>query len=89
MTTSEMPPIATNLARIRQQITTASADYRALVPAAPLVTLVAVSKRQPFERIEAALAAGQRVFGEIRVQEAATRWGPRRQRYADLLLHLI
>ena len=89
MTTAETSAIAANLAQIRQQITNASADYHALVPAAPTVTLVAVSKRQPFERIEAALAAGQRVFGENRVQEAATRWGPRRQRYPDLLLHLI
>ena len=89
MTTAETPAIAANLAQIRQQITAASADYRALVPAAPPVTLVAVSKRQPDARIEAALAAGQRVFGENRVQEAAARWGPRRQRYPDVRLHLI
>jgi pyridoxal phosphate enzyme (YggS family) len=42
------------------------------------VTLVAVSKQQPDERIEAMLAAGQRVFGENRVQEAALRWSHRR-----------
>jgi pyridoxal phosphate enzyme (YggS family) len=38
------------------------------------VTLVAVSKQQPWERIEPVLAAGQRVFGENRVQEAMARW---------------
>ncbi len=38
------------------------------------VTLVAVSKQQPWERIAPVLAAGQRVFGENRVQEAAARW---------------
>lgn len=43
------------------------------------VTLVAVSKQQPDERIDAMLAAGQRVFGENRVQEAQTRWASRRQ----------
>lgn len=43
------------------------------------ITLVAVSKQQPEARIEAALAAGQRVFGENRVQEAAARWGHRRE----------
>jgi len=43
------------------------------------VTLVAVSKQQPDERIEAMLAAGQRVFGENRVQEAQERWSSRRQ----------
>jgi len=43
------------------------------------VTLVAVSKQQPDERVEAMLAAGQRVFGENRVQEAAERWSLRRE----------
>jgi pyridoxal phosphate enzyme (YggS family) len=38
------------------------------------VTLVAVSKQQPWDRIAAALAAGQTVFGENRVQEAQARW---------------
>jgi PLP dependent protein len=53
------------------------------------VTLIAVSKVQPDERIDAALDAGQRVFGENRVQEAQTRWGHRRALYPDLKLHLI
>ena len=53
------------------------------------VTLVAASKRQPNERIEAALAAGQRVFGENRVQEAASRWTDRLKTYDDLELRLI
>ncbi len=43
------------------------------------VTLVAVSKFQPDERIEAMLAAGQTVFGENRVQEAQSRWAERRE----------
>lgn len=51
--------------------------------------LVAVSKRQPDDRIEAALASGVRVFGENRVQEAQTRWIPRREAYPDLILRLI
>lgn len=42
------------------------------------VTLVAVSKQQPDERIDAMLASGQRVFGENRVQEAEARWASRR-----------
>lgn len=53
------------------------------------VTLVAVSKVQPEDRIEAALAAGQRVFGENRVQEAQGRWAERRASQPDLQLHLI
>jgi pyridoxal phosphate enzyme (YggS family) len=43
------------------------------------VTLVAVSKQQSDEKIDAMLAAGQRVFGENRVQEAMGRWIPRRE----------
>jgi pyridoxal phosphate enzyme (YggS family) len=53
------------------------------------VELVAVSKVQPDERIEAMLAAGQRVFGENRVQEAEARWAHRRAAYPDLELRLI
>jgi pyridoxal phosphate enzyme (YggS family) len=53
------------------------------------VTLTAVSKAQPDERVEAMLAAGQRVFGENRVQEAQQRWQPRRAAYPDLELRLI
>lgn len=54
----------------------------------PDVVLVAVSKKQPDDRIEAALDAGQRVFGENRVQEAQGRWAERRH-IPDLKLHLI
>lgn len=39
------------------------------------VTLVAVTKTQPWERVSASLDAGQTVFGENRVQEAESRWG--------------
>ena len=53
------------------------------------VTLVAISKTQPDARIDAALAAGQRVFGENRVQEAETHWAARRETVEDLELHLV
>lgn len=53
------------------------------------VTLIAISKTQPDARIAAALAAGQRVFGENRVQEAATHWAARRETVAGLELHLV
>jgi len=53
------------------------------------ITLVAVSKVQPDERVEAMLATGQRVFGENRVQEAQSRWIDRRAAYPDLELRLI
>jgi pyridoxal phosphate enzyme (YggS family) len=53
------------------------------------VRLIAVSKVQPTERVEAVLEAGHRLFGENRVQEAAGRWPPLRERFEDVSLHLI
>jgi len=53
------------------------------------VTLVAVGKAQPEERIRAALAAGQRVFGENYVQEAKARWAATRTAWRGLQLHLV
>lgn len=53
------------------------------------VTLVAVSKLQPWEAVAPVLAAGQRVFGENRVQEAKGRWGEVRADHPDLELRLI
>ena len=50
------------------------------------VTLVAVSKQQPWEAIAPVLAAGCRVFGENRVQEALARWSGKAE---GLTLHLI
>ena len=53
------------------------------------VKLIAVSKRQEAERIQASLDAGFRCFGENQVQEALTRWLPLKSIYPDLELHLI
>lgn len=53
------------------------------------VTLVAVSKVQPEDRVRAVIAAGQRVFGENRVQEAEGRWTPLRAEVSDITLHLV
>ena len=53
------------------------------------VALVAVSKTQPASAIAPLIAAGQRIFGENRVQEAAAKWPALREQYAHLSLHLI
>jgi pyridoxal phosphate enzyme (YggS family) len=53
------------------------------------VRLIAVSKVQPEERVRAVLDAGQRVFGENRVQEAQGRWPPFLEEFAGIDLHLI
>ena len=53
------------------------------------VALVAVGKKQPPEKLVAALAAGHRVFGENRVQEAAGKFPALKADFPDLVLHLI
>ncbi|HEX2150625.1 MAG TPA: YggS family pyridoxal phosphate-dependent enzyme, partial [Stellaceae bacterium] len=53
------------------------------------VTLVAVSKTHPEAAVRAALMAGQRVFGENRVQEALGKFPQLRGEFPDLVLHLI
>lgn len=53
------------------------------------VTLLAVSKTFSAEEIRPVLDAGHRVFGENRVQEAKAKWPALRERYRDLVLHLV
>lgn len=84
MDTRLLATITTNIGTVHERIAAARFSSEQ-----PLPALVAVSKRQPEDRIEAALAAGHRLFGENRVQEAQLRWTERRVAYADLKLHLI
>ncbi|WP_170391158.1 YggS family pyridoxal phosphate-dependent enzyme [Ruegeria arenilitoris] len=53
------------------------------------VRLIAVSKVQPNDRVEAVLKQGHRCFGENRVQEASGKWPAFRESYSDIDLHLI
>lgn len=53
------------------------------------VTLIAVSKTFGADAIEPAIGAGQRVFGENRVQEAKAKWPPLLEKHSGLALHLI
>jgi PLP dependent protein len=78
--------IRANLTAVRDRITAAA---RAASRAADAVTLVAVSKTQPVEAVRAALLAGQRIFGENRVQEALAKYPGLRSEIPDLELHLI
>ena len=80
--------VAHQLTMVQSQIKAAT-DQRPPRYGNAVVTLVAVSKRQPDDKIDAALTAGQRVFGENRVQEASQRWTDRRMAYSALTLHLI
>ena len=53
------------------------------------IELIAISKTHPSEAIEPLIAAGQRVFGENRVQEAQGKWPALRERHPDLRLALV
>ncbi len=84
---SEQPSdIAGNLAAVRRRIAEAAA---AAGRQAAEVTLVAVSKTHDAATIARAIAAGQRVFGENRVQEAQAKYPPLKEAHPDLVLHLI
>ena len=54
-----------------------------------VVTLIAVSKTRTAEEIAALIAAGQRDFGESRVQEALAKWPPLIARHPDIALHCV
>jgi pyridoxal phosphate enzyme (YggS family) len=75
-----------NLTAVRGRIEAAA---RKAERPADSVTLVAVSKTHPEVAVRAALAAGQRVFGENRVQEALGKFPQLRGEFPDLVLHLI
>ena len=74
------------LALVRQRLA-AAARSAGRDPAG--ISLVAVSKTKTADEIRAALDAGQRLFGENRIQEAAEKWPALRQAYAGIDLHLI
>lgn len=78
--------IAARLAELRGRIAACAA---AAGRPADAVELVAVAKAHPAEAAAAAVAAGQRVFGENRVQEARAKWPGLRERSPPIALHLI
>lgn len=78
--------ISQNLEDILARI---AAARKAAIAPAPATHLVAVSKTVAQEGISQALAAGQRLFGENRVQEAQAKYPPLKDEFPDLELHLI
>jgi PLP dependent protein len=78
--------VAANLAAVRARIEAAT---RSVGRTAGSVALVAVSKTHPAATVAEALAAGHRLFGENRVQEAQAKYPALRETWADLELHLI
>jgi pyridoxal phosphate enzyme (YggS family) len=82
---TETRSIAENLRQVRDRIASAA---RVAGRRPEDITLVAVSKTQPADAVAAALAAGQTVFGENRVQEAAAKFPALRATH-PLTLHII
>ena len=78
--------VAANLAAVAAHVQAAA---RAAGRDACEITLIAVSKGHPARRIEAALAAGHRSFGENRVQEAMDKWPALRAEWPGAALHYI
>lgn len=79
-------PVAANLEQIHARL--AAARAAAIAPA-PQTRLIAVSKTHPVEAIREALAAGHRLFGESKVQEALAKFPALRNEVPDLELHMI
>jgi PLP dependent protein len=73
------------LLKVRTELERAQANSSAHQP----VTLIAVSKTFDAEAIEPVIAAGQKVFGENRVQEAKAKWPALKAAHPDIELHLI
>src|SRR3954453_5719243 len=80
------PPLPSALAQVEEDIARACAAARRERAS---VTLVAVSKTFEASAIQPVIDAGQRVFGENRVQEAKAKWPPLRAAHPQLELHLI
>ncbi len=78
--------VSNNLKTVRTQIELACKEYER---AADSVELIAVSKTYDGDHIRPVLAAGQRVFGENRVQESEGKWPQLCAEYPDVELHLI
>ena len=79
-------PAAERLAAVCREVATAAQEAKR-DPAS--VTLVAISKTFGAAAIEPVIAAGQRVFGENRVQEAKAKWPALKERHAGIELHLV
>jgi len=86
MVTIDHDIISGNLNEVRNQVAAAALDAER---PSDDVSLVCVSKTHPPERIVRAIEAGQRLFGENRVQEAEAKWPDLKRQYPDIRLHLI
>ena len=84
--TTDIPEAAARLATLHDKIDRAA---RLTQRSAADINLIAVSKTQSAEAIRPLIVAGQRVFGENRVQESQEKWPALREEFSDLTLHLV
>ena len=75
-----------SLKEIKNQVLQAEIEFSRVVGS---VNLIAVSKVQPNERIEAVLEQGHRIFGENRIQEAQSKWPYFKEQFEGIELHII
>ncbi|GIR85568.1 MAG: hypothetical protein CM15mP85_21920 [Rhodobacterales bacterium] len=75
-----------SLNEIKNQVRQAEIEFSRKVGS---TKLIAVSKVQPNERIEAVLEQGHRVFGENRIQEAQSKWPDFKEQFEGIELHII
>ena len=75
-----------SLKEIKNQVLQAEIEFSRVVGS---INLIAVSKVQPNERIEAVLEQGHRIFGENRIQEAQSKWPDFKEQFEGIELHII
>ena len=75
-----------SLKEIKNQVRQAEIEFSRVVGS---INLIAVSKVQPNERIEAVLEQGHRIFGENRIQEAQSKWPDFKEQFEGIEIHII
>ena len=86
----ENQKVLENINLVKQEVITACANsINAKLKRIDNVKIIAVTKRQPLERIIAALNAGHKVYGENQVQESLRKWPNLKKKYKNIELHLV
>ena len=75
-----------SLKEVKNQVRQAEIEFSRVVGS---INLIAVSKVQPNERIEAVLEQGHRIFGENRIQEAQSKWPDFKEQFEGIEIHII
>ena len=86
----ENQKVLENINLVKQEVITAcNNSINAKLKRIDNVKIIAVTKRQPLERIIAALNAGHKVYGENQVQESLRKWPNLKKKYKNIELHLV